>query len=462
MATGQIILAFILALAFVLITIIKFNMHPFFSLLLGGLLMGVISGIGLLEISAGLAAGFGSTMAGIGILIISGVILGELLHASGCMEEIANLFIQKLGIENTPLAMNLTGYLVSIPVFFDAAFVILVNLAKSLSQKGKIPFVSLVTALSVGLITTHAMVIPTPGPTAVAGTMGANVGWFIFYGIITSLIGSVTGGVIYGRFLGKTAEFKDNFAQDFKEAEAVADQNSGNNVKKPSGETGILLILLPILFILVGTIVTMFLEKGTMMHTIFGFIGDKNVALITAVLISYAVLKDSLKKDLNEMTSSATSQAGAILAITGAGGAFGSIITLSGIGEVIVEGLSSMTSSTGAGTVVILAAFMISALLRIAQGSTTVALVTTSAIFAPIVTGLAGTSPVLVGLAICAGGLGFSLPNDSGFWVVNRFSNFTTQQTLKVWTVGGSVSGLAALLAVVILSFLSGVLPGLM
>ncbi len=460
MATGQIILAFILALAFVLITIIKFNMHPFFSLLLGGLLMGVVSGIGLLEISGGLAKGFGNTMAGIGILIISGVILGELLHASGCMEEIANLFIKKLGIENTPLAMNITGYLVSIPVFFDAAFVILVNLAKSISQKGKIPFVSLVAALSVGLITTHAMVIPTPGPTAVAGTMGANVGWFIFYGIITSLIGSMAGGVIYGRYLGKTAEFKDNFAQDFETTE-VAETKSEKG-KKPSGGMGILLILLPILFILVGTIVTMFVEKESAMHTVFGFIGDKNVALIASVLISYAVLKDYLKKDLNQITADATSQSGAILAITGAGGAFGSIIGLSGIGDVIVEGLSGITGSSGAGVVVILAAFMISALLRIAQGSTTVALVTTSAIFAPIVAGLAGTSPVLVGLAICAGGLGFSLPNDSGFWVVNRFSNFTTQQTLKVWTVGGSISGIVALLAVVVLSFLSGVLPGLM
>lgn len=460
MATGQIMIAFVLALAFVLITIIKFNMHPFFSLLLGGLLMGVVSGLDLLAISGGLAAGFGSTMAGIGILIISGVILGELLHASGCMEEIANLFIQKLGIKNTPLAMNLTGYLVSIPVFFDAAFVILVNLAKSLSQKGKISFVSLVTALSVGLITTHAMVIPTPGPTAVAGTMGANVGWFIFYGIITSLVGSIAGGVLYGRYLGKTAEFKDNFAQDFEEVEMVATKDGA--VKRPSGGLGIFLILLPIMFILIGTIVTMFLEKGTMMHTIFGFIGDKNIALISSVLISYAILKDYLPHDLNEMTSEATSQAGAILAITGAGGAFGSIITLSGIGDVIVQSLSGLTGSSGASIVVILAAFFISALLRIAQGSTRVALVTTSAIFAPIVAGLTGTSPVLVGLAVCAGGLGFSLPNDSGFWVVNRFSNFTTQQTLKAWTVGGSISAIFTLLAVLVLSLLAGVLPGLM
>lgn len=458
MGTGMIIFAFIVALGFVLVSIIKFDLHPFIALLLGGLIMGVLSGLGLVDIANGLANGFGSTMTGIGILIICGVILGEILHQSGCMEEIASLFIKKLGNSRTPLAMNITGYIVSIPVFFDAAFVILVNLAKSLSRKGKVPFVAMVTALSVGLITTHAMVIPTPGPTAVAGTMGANVGWFILYSIIASIPGAYAGGVLYGKYLGKTADFKDNFAQDFEEiADNVQLEKRSNG---PTGGLGIFLILLPILFILVGTIATMIIAEGTAMYTFFAFIGNKNIALLLGVLISYFALKKYLPNNLNKITTEATVQSGAILAITGAGGSFGSIITLSGIGDVIVESLSGLTGAS-AGVLIIIFAYLISALLRLAQGSTTVALVTTSAILAPIVAGMADVSPVLVGLAICAGGAGYSLPNDSGFWVVNRFSKFDVKQTIKAWTIPGSISSIVSLIVIVILSLFSGVLPGL-
>ena len=193
MSLGLLLAIFAVALIFVLVSIIKFNLHPFLSLLLGGLIMGILAGMPLTDVSTGLASGFGSTMQSIGILIILGVALGNLLHLSGCTSQIAALMLKATGQKRAGLAVNLTGYIVSIPVFFDAAFVILVNLVKSLSRKGKIPFVSLVTALAVGLITTHALVIPTPGPVAVAGTMGANVGWFLLYSIIVSLPASIVG-----------------------------------------------------------------------------------------------------------------------------------------------------------------------------------------------------------------------------------------------------------------------------
>ena len=167
MGLGLLLIVFAVSLVFVLVSIIKFNLHPFLSLLIGGLIMGILAGLPLTQVADGLAAGFGSTMQGIGILIILGVGLGHLLHISGCTSQIAAAMLKLTGQKRAGVAVNLTGYIVSIPVFFDAAFVILVNLVKSLSRKGKIPFVSLVTALSVGLIVTHAMVIPTPGPIAV-------------------------------------------------------------------------------------------------------------------------------------------------------------------------------------------------------------------------------------------------------------------------------------------------------
>ena len=458
MSLGLLIVVFLIALIFVLVSIIKFDLHPFLALLIGGLLMGILSGMSLTDIATGLANGFGSTMTSIGILIILGVALGNLLHLSGCTSQIAALMLKMTGQKRAGLAVNLTGYIVSIPVFFDAAFVILVNLVKSLSRKGKIPFVSLVCALAVGLITTHALVIPTPGPVAVAGTMGANMGWFLLYSIIVSLPAAIIGGVVYGKFLGKSDKYANDFANAFDDVDEETEITSDKNL--PSGGLGIFLIFLPTVIILLGTIMTMFLEEGTMAYIFFAFLGDKNMALLIGVLVAFFALKKYIKESFNEIVTDATTQSGAILAITGAGGAFGAIINATGIGDKLVAGMTGLTE--GAGIAMIIAAFVISQVLRAAQGSTTVALVTTSAIFSPIVAGMAGASPVLVGLAICAGGVGLSLPNDSGFWVVNRFSKFYVKQTMKVWTVGGTISGVTALVIVIVLSLFSSVLPGLM
>ncbi len=461
MSTGLIITGFIIALIFVLVSIIKFDLHPFISLLLGGIVMGAIAGLPLMDIATGLADGFGSTMASIGILIILGIILGEILNESGSMSQIANLLIGAFGKDNTPAAMNLTGFVVSIPVYFDAAFIILVNLAKSIAYQGKIHFVRLVTALAVGLIVTHAMVIPTPGPTAVAGTMGANIGWFILYGIIAALIGSYVGGVLYGNRLAKQEAFKENFAQDFDD---IDDSDFTDDSPKPTGGLSMFLVLLPILLILFGTVGGMFVEEGTTVHTILSFVGDKNIALLISVLVAYFALRKYLENGFSEIVGNATTSAGSILAITGAGGAFGSIITMSGIGDVIVEGLAGFVGgSAGAvGIFLIIIAFAVSALLRIAQGSTTVALITTASIFSPIVAGIPGVSAVLVGLAICAGGAGFSLPNDSGFWVISNFAGFDTTETIAAWTVPASIASVTALVVLVILSFFTATLPGLL
>jgi gluconate:H+ symporter, GntP family len=458
MNLATLLLVFAVCLIFVLVSIIKFKLHPFLALLFGGLLMGIFSGMKLADVAGGLASGFGSTMEGIGIIIILGVALGHILHISGATGQIASLMLRLTGQKNSPLAVALTGYIVSIPVFFDAAFVILVNLIKSISRKGKVPFITLVTALSVGLITTHALVIPTPGPIAVASTMGVNIGWFLLYSIIVSLPAVLVGGVVYGVFLGKKKEYANDFANNFDDVD-VAEESNTKNTKLPSGGLGIFLIFLPIVIILSGTVASLMLPKESAAYAFFNFIGNKNIALLIGLVVAYICLRPYIKQSFNEIITEAATQSGIILAITGAGGAFGKIINNTGIGTTLVEGMTGLTA--GAGIAMIIAAFVISQVLRAAQGSTTVALVTTSAIFAPIIAGMASVSPVLVGLAICAGGIGLSLPNDSGFWVVNRFSKFSVNQTIQVWTVGGTVSGVTALVVIIILSLLTNVLPGL-
>lgn len=457
MSLTWLLVAFFIALAFVLISIMKFKMHPFLSLMLGGIIMGVCCQMQLTTIASTLASGFGNTLGSIGIIILWGIVLGNLLHKSGCTNQIANLMLKIAGQKNSPLAVALTGYIVSIPVFFDAAFVILVNLVKQLSRKGKVPFITLVTSLGVGLIVTHAMVIPTPGPLTVVGNMGGNIGAFFVYGAIIALIAVFVAGVIYAKMLGNREAYKNDFANAFDDIEEVETTASKN---APSGGMGIFLIFFPILLILIGTLGKQMFTEGFMFQ-LMGFIGDKNIALMIGAIVAYAALRKFLEGNLDSFITDSAKDAGIIFLITGAGGSFGSIINATGIGDQLVAAMSGWTGAT-ASLALICIAWLISQILRAAQGSTTVALTTTSAIFAPLVAGLGTVSPILVGLAICAGGIGVSLPNDSGFWVVNRFSKFSLRQTIDCWTIGGTVAGVTSLVVILILSFFQTMLPGLM
>ena len=213
-------------------------------------------------------------------------------------------------------------------------------------------------------------------------------------------------------------------------------------------------LLLPILLILIGSVMALVVQKGTLAASIFGFFGDKNIALLIGVIVAMITMKPYIKKSVNELITVAAESAGLILLITGAGGSFGQIINDSGIGKYIVETLKSWSVTP------IVLGFILSQILRAAQGSTTVALITTSAILGPVAATM-GVSPILVGLGICAGGIGLSLPNDSGFWVVSRYGGINEADTIRAWTIGGTICGVTAFVVVLILSMFSGVLPGL-
>lgn len=230
-------------------------------------------------------------------------------------------------------------------------------------------------------------------------------------------------------------------------------QNSGR--KKPSGGLSIFVILLPIILILFGTVMGVLLKKGSTGALIFSFLGDKNIAMLIGVFVAMLTMRKYIEKPMNDVIMNAAESSGLILLITGAGGSLGNVINGSGIGQYLVDTLSGWHIS------VLVLAFILSQILRAAQGSTTVALVTTSSILGPVVASM-GASPVLVALAICAGGIGCSLPNDSGFWVVQRFSGLSVTETVKSWTLGGTIAGVTAFIMVLILNLMKGFLPGLM
>ena len=448
MVTGAMLfVVFILAIAILLIAILKFKLNPFLALLLAAIATAIMVRMPLGDITNKIVTGFGNTMKGIGIVIGLGIILGKILAEAYATDQIADSMVRSVGQKRASLATTLTGYLVSIPVFFDAAFVILTPLNHQLSMATKTPYITMLTGLAIGLIATHATVIPTPGPLAVAGNMNVDLGLFTLYAIIVSLPAALVGGYLYGGILGK----RHPAISEPIHAEGSAFETG---VTKPPVGLALFVLLLPILLILIGSVMALVVQKGTTAASVFGFFGDKNIALLIGVIVAMITMKPYLKRPVNELITTAAESAGLILLITGAGGAFGQVINDSGIGKYIVETLKSWSVTP------IVLGFILSQILRAAQGSTTVALITTSAILGPVVATM-GVSPILVGLGICAGGIGLSLPNDSGFWVVSRYGGLSEADTIRAWTIGGTICGLTAFAVVLILNLFSGVLPGL-
>ncbi|WP_341357395.1 gluconate:H+ symporter [Rossellomorea sp. y25] len=447
MVTGNmLIVIFFLALAALFFLILKLKVEPFLSLIGVAFATAVVIGMPLNEVAATVTQGFGNTLTGVGILIGLGVIFGQFLGASGAIEKIAAAVLKAFGIKKSPAGLALTGTAVSIPVFFDAAFVILSGLIKSLSKKTGISVISFVTALGVGLIVSHNMIAPTPGPLVVAENTGSDLGLFILYGILVAIPATLVGGYFYGLFIGKRINHSGAI-------EEVAVSLEDAPKKEISTGLSFFMLALPIGLILINT-VSQLLIPDTDLASVLGFIGDKNIALFISVVAAIILLAPYISVPNSRLYSEAINSAGIIILVTGAGGAFGAVINKSGIGDYLIATMQSWSIP------VLLLAFIFSQILRASLGSATVALVTTSSILGPMAVEL-GVSPILLGLAICAGGIGLSLPNDSGFWVVNRFGKLTVVQTLKAWTLGGFIAGLTAITTVLILSLFSGILPGL-
>ncbi len=451
MSGTMLILGFVISLAFILISIMRFKLHPFLALILGAMLMGIMAGMPLTKVLSTIGNGFGGIMAEIGIIIFLGVILGQILHNSGCTRQIAKKMLQLIGAEKSPLAINMTGYIISIPVFFDVAFIILISLLKQLSRDGKIALNVLVTSLVVGLICTHSMVIPTPGPLAVAGTFKANIAWFIIYGALIALPASLVAGVLYTKWLAKRPVW-------VRDEEYINEpQEDVNIVEKdqPSGGWGIFFILMPILFIVLFKILSSITPADSAMHELFLFCGDTVFVLLASVFNVFIALKKYLTDSFENLITEATTSVGVILAIIGAGAAFGSVISASGLGKEIVSIMQDWNMP------IMLLGFILAMCIHAGLGSVTASLVTATAVVSPVAMQL-GADPILCGLAICAGGIGMGLPSDSGFWTVSRFAQFTTKETFFVYTIPLTIASVTAMIILSILNLFRPFLPGLM
>lgn len=431
-----------IAIVFIILLTSRFQWHPFIALLIVSLGYGFAVGLSTEELIQSLQDGFGTTLGSIGMIIVAGLIIGTFVEESGGAHVIANFFVKIFGAKRIHWAIGCMGYLISIPVFADSGFVILTPLNKALTKKLGVSIAGTAIALGIGLTAAHTMVPPTPGPLAAAAIIGADLGWVIFIGLITSGVGLLV-GIPFAKRMGNKIYIEPD---SLSESDVIQSQE-----ELPSLTRTLLPILIPLALIVSKAIIQFPrfpMSKGPIIAVI-DFVGHPIIALLIGVFFAISIPK---KRDSNRLSEKgwvgkAIKGSATILLITAAGGAFGKVIQASGV-HLSVEPLLK-TLPLG-----IALPFLIAALIKTAQGSSTVAIVTTASIVFPMLTALELTSTIdkaLVVVAIGAGATVISHANDSFFWVVTQFSNMTVPQGYRLHSMATLLLGLTALVTLCIL-----------
>jgi GntP family gluconate:H+ symporter len=438
----------------VLIVMVTMTKIPaFVALILSALLVAVVGGVPGAQIPGIISAGFGGTLGTIGIIIGFGVIMGQIFEVSGAAEKMARVFIKFLGKGREDLALAITGFIVSIPIFCDSAFVILFPVAKAISQKTRKNLVLLAGSLAMGLVITHTMVPPTPGPLAVAAAFGVPLATMILFGLVVS-IPMTLAGLLYTRVVAKGINIVPNAKgelvriDDLKTLKSASfDLKEEARRKLPSAFLSFAPILVPILLIVLNNVVRNVVTLDPFWSNFFGFIGSPIPAVAVGVLIAIYGLGSGMDRETSIRNMEAgVRQAGIILLVTGAGGSLGRVIQETGLGGTLA-GLI-----TGWGLPLFLLPFAIATIVRFIQGSGTVSLVTAASISAPILIA-AGINPVLGALSAMVGGVFFGYFNDSYFHIVNRSIGITaSKEQLRFWSGATTAAWAAGLVSLIVLN----------
>ncbi|TLK56357.1 GntP family permease [Glutamicibacter sp. V16R2B1] len=430
------------AIALLLVLIIRFRVHAFIALVLTSLLTAVAAGIPAGEIIGTLTSGFGGTLASVALLVGLGAMLGRMLETSGGAQIMTTWLIDRFGEKRAPLALSVASLLFGFPIFFDAGLVVMLPIIFTVARRlgGSLLFYAVPAATAFSVM--HIFVPPHPGPVAASGLLNANVGLVLLLGLLVAIPTWFFAGHLYGKFVGK----RFNVAVPDILNAALGAQDKDDFKSSPSVGTVFSLLLLPLVLIFLNTGLNMLGTAGVvdpeaMWVQWLRLLGETPVALMISVLLAMYLLGFRKNKDktlIETVVDSALGPVCSIILITGAGGMFGGVLRASGIGNAIADSLEQV------GLPLIVAGFLIAAVVRLAQGSATVALTTAAAIVQPAVLDSADLSAFQVAtivLALAAGSVFAGHVNDSGFWLVSRFFQMDVPTTLKVWTVGQALVG---------------------
>jgi gluconate:H+ symporter, GntP family len=453
--TGGLLTLSALSIALLLAMIIRWKVEPFIALLVIGLLVALAAGLPV-ETLVGSAQkaseslvekGFGGILGHVAAIIGLGTLLGSILEASGGAEVLTRSLLRAFGENRAPLAMGLAGLIFGVPVFFDIGIFVLAPLVYVAAKRSGRSIVLYAMPLLAGLSVMHAFMPPHPGPVAAAGLLHVELGWIIVMALAVAIPSWFIGGVLYSAWMGKRLHVPVP-----EEMLAAAEQARGEQAK---GEPALSLVLgiiaVPLVLILAGTFGSILLPKGSLALGVFTFFGTPAVALTIAVLLAFWLLgfrRGMTREQVTELSAASLRPVAMILLVVGAGGFFGAVLSATGVGKVLATSLAEL------GLPVIALSYVISCGMRIAQGSATVAIVTTAGIVAPLLAegDHSQAFVALVIMAISAGSIFASHVNDGGFWMVAKYFGISERDTLKTWTVLESVLSVAGFVVAAALS----------
>lgn len=462
------ILIILIGAAVVLFCIIRLKLHAAISLMLAALVTALLTSPELLleyaqqsgmtedearafsEIPIGkrLATAFGNTSAKIGILIALASIIGTALMRSGAADRIIRGLLNLFGQKNSSMALLSGSFTLAIPVFFDTVFYLMIPLVKSLSVRDPKKFSLYLMAVIAGGVMAHSLIPPTPGPLFVAEEMGIDLGIMIIGGLAVGIV-TITAGYLYAIWANKKWDLPMRDTPDIsvKELEQYAARPTS---ELPHLGLSLLPVLLPLFLITGNTLSNAFLSKDNLVYKILTTLGEANIALFVGAILSMLLLWKQLaeKTNFQRYITEALTSAAMIILITSAGGAFGQMLQQTGIGGQI-EGLASQYQLA-----LLPMAFLITAVVRSAQGSATVAMVTAMGVMSGVIGTELAFHPVYLALAIGCGSKIFAWMNDSGFWIVTKMSGMEVQETIRHFSILMTVMALAGLFAVMLFSVL--------
>lgn len=438
----------VLSILLLLVLVMRLKVHAFISLLLASTFVGLAAGMPFMELIASLQKGMGDILGFIAIVVGLGAILGKLLEVSGGAETLAHYIMRAFGDKKSTWALMLTGFIVSIPVFLDVGFIILVPIVYALAKRSGLSLLHFAIPLLAGMAVTHSFIPPTPGPVAVAEILNAPLGWMILFGIIVGLPAAIVAGPVFGKYIAKKIVVGP---PEFVEINENKEQASGKDFF-----TILFIIILPLFLILIATSFDMLVGMGELSAenywvNLFQFLGHPFSALTIATLVAVYFLgikKGYNAKQLLEFSDKALAPAGLIILITGAGGMFKQILVESGAGEALAQIFITYNVAP------LIMAYVLAVIIRVIQGSATVAMITSAGMMAPILLEIEVSDPMkaLIGLAVAAGATILSHVNDSGFWLVKKYLGLTEKQTLQSWTVMETIISVTAFAIILIVS----------
>ncbi|MFD3003456.1 GntP family permease [Pontibacter toksunensis] len=447
--TTYLLIITVLSILLLLVLVMRLKIHAFISLLLASAFVGLAAGMPFMELIRSLQAGMGSILGFIAIVVGLGAILGKLLEVSGGAETLAHYIIKAFGESRTTWALMLTGFIVSIPVFLDVGFIILVPIVYALAKKSGLSLLTFAIPLLAGMAVTHSFIPPTPGPVAVAEILNAPLGWVIGIGIVVGLPAAVLAGPVFGKYISKRIIVGPPDFVEYNAEKVLASRQDFWTI--------LFIIVLPLFLILIATSLDMVVGMGELSGenywvTLFQFLGHPFAALTIATLVAayfLGIRKGYKAKQLLEFSDKALAPAGLIILITGAGGMYKQILVDSGAGEALAQLFITYNIAP------LIMAYLLAVIIRVIQGSATVAMITSAGMMAPIIVQLNISDPMkaLICLAIAAGATILSHVNDSGFWLVKKYLGLTEKETLQSWTVMETIISVSAFVFILFISF---------